>query len=149
MIDARVRGVLLAALAPLFFAAPGLSQALTGTITGRALDAGGGVLPGVEIAVSSPAMIGGPRTVFSDTQGVYRATQLPPGEYRVTFKLPGFSMLNIDGVRLDVGATMTINGRTHANSNIYVGSSSTLTFTRETFGARILSRLRRCQVWTD
>src|SRR5207249_1555207 len=75
MVCARVRRVLLDALAPLFVAAPCFSQALTGTITGRALDTGGGVLPGVEIAVSSPAMIGGPRTVFSDTQGVYRATQ--------------------------------------------------------------------------
>jgi hypothetical protein len=110
MIGARVRQVLPAALALLLGAAPAFSQALTGTITGRALDQGGGMLPGVEIAVSSPALIGGPRTIFSDAQGVYRATQLPPGEYRVTFKLPGFSMLNIDGVRLDVGATMTING---------------------------------------
>ena len=37
-------------------------------------------------------------------------TQLPSGEYRVTFKLSGFKTLNIDGVRVDLGATMTING---------------------------------------
>lgn len=35
------------------------SQALTGAITGRVLDASGGVLPGVEVSVTSPAMIGG------------------------------------------------------------------------------------------
>src|SRR5262249_14221419 len=87
MTGARVRGVLPAALAMSFVTASAFSQALTGTITGRALDAGGGVLPGVEVAVSSPALIGGARTIFADSQGVYRATQLPSGEYRVTFKL--------------------------------------------------------------
>src|SRR5437867_7245741 len=106
----RIQRVPPIVLAILVVAMPAFSQALTGTITGRALDSGGGVLPGVEVLVSSPAMIGGPRTVFGDAQGVYRATQLPSGEYRVTFKLSGFKTLNIDGVRLDVGATMTING---------------------------------------
>jgi len=110
MVVQRLRCVLLATLVPLSCAAPAFSQALTGVITGRALDSGGGVLPGVEVAVSSPALIGGPRTVFTDAQGVYRATQLPSGDYRVTFKLPGFKTLNVDAVRLDVGATMTING---------------------------------------
>lgn len=87
-----------------------LAQSTTGTITGRALDSSGGVLPGVEVGVSSPAMIGGVRTAFTDEQGVYRFTQLPLGEYRVSFKLAGFKALNIEAVRLDVGATMTING---------------------------------------
>jgi hypothetical protein len=102
--------VLLMVLAPLFFAAPAFSQALTGAMTGRALDSSGGVLPGVEVAVSSPALIGGARTTFTDAQGAYRVTQLPSGDYRVTFKLSGFKTLNVDAIRLDVGATMTING---------------------------------------
>src|SRR6266571_2515068 len=110
MDGARVRRVLLAVLAPFLFATPAFSQGLTGTITGRALDSSGGVFPGVEVAVSSPAMIGGARTTFTDAQGVYRVTQLPSGDYRVTFKLSGFKTLNIDAIRLDVGATMTING---------------------------------------
>lgn len=91
-------------------AAPAFAQALTGTITGRALDSSGGVLPGVEVAISSPAMIGGARTGFTDAQGVYRYTQLPSGEYRVSFKLSGFKTLNVEAIRVDVGATMTING---------------------------------------
>src|SRR5688500_3913871 len=52
--------------------APAFSQALTGTITGRALDSSGGVLPGVDVSISSPAMIGGARTAVTDDQGVYR-----------------------------------------------------------------------------
>jgi hypothetical protein len=91
-------------------AAPVFAQSTTGTITGRALDSSGGVLPGVEVSISSPAMIGGARTAFTDEQGVYRFTQLVAGEYRVTFKLSGFKTLNIESVRVDTGATMTING---------------------------------------
>lgn len=89
---------------------PAAAQALTGVLTGRALDASGGVLPGVEVSIASPAMIGGPRTGFTNEQGVYRFTQLPPGEYSVTFRLAGFKTLTLTGVRVDVGATMTING---------------------------------------
>jgi hypothetical protein len=101
---------LLALPLALVSAATAFPQAITGTITGRALDASGGILPGVEVSVSSPSMIGGARTTFTDGQGVYRVTQLPSGDYRVTFKLSGFRTLNIDGVVVSVGGTMTING---------------------------------------
>src|SRR4051812_8651700 len=97
-------------LASLLFAPPAFAQAITGTITGRALDSSGGILPGVEVAVSSPSMIGGARTTFTDAQGAYRVTQLPSGEYRVTFKLTGFRTLNIEAITVGVGSTMTING---------------------------------------
>ena len=61
------QGFLLAVLlAPLLLAPPAFAQAITGTITGRALDSSGGILPGVEVAVSSPSMIGGARTTFTD-----------------------------------------------------------------------------------
>src|SRR5687768_11579069 len=104
------------ALLALACAAPAFPQTVTGTITGRALDSSGGILPGVEVSITSPAMIGGARTAFTDEQGVYRFTQLPAGEYRVSFKLPGFKTLNIEGVRVDTGATMTINGTMQIDS---------------------------------
>ncbi|MDP1569214.1 MAG: carboxypeptidase regulatory-like domain-containing protein [Vicinamibacterales bacterium] len=81
-----------------------------GTLTGRALDSSGGLLPGVDVTITSPAMIGGPRSTVTDAQGAYRFTQLPSGEYRVSFALQGFQTLNIEGVRVTIGATMTING---------------------------------------
>lgn len=106
----RTLSLLAGVLLVLALAPPAFSQALTGTITGRAIDAGGGLLPGVDVTVTSPAMIGGPRTAFTDPQGVYRVTLLPAGEYRVTFKLAGFKTLNVDAVTIGVGSTMTING---------------------------------------
>jgi hypothetical protein len=82
----------------------------SGTLTGRALDSSGGVLPGVTVTITSPAMIGGARSAVTDEQGAYRFTQLASGEYRVSFALQGFQTLNIEGVRITIGATQTING---------------------------------------
>jgi hypothetical protein len=117
MSRARLTNALLATL--VFMAALpawAAAQAITGTITGRVLDTSSGVLPGVEVSITSPSMIGGARTAITDEQGTYRFTQLASGEYRVSFKLAGFKTLNIESVRVDVGATMTINGKLDIDS---------------------------------
>src|ERR1043166_7476818 len=89
---------------------PSYAQIATGAITGRAADSSGALIPGVEVSIISPAMIGGARSAPTDETGTYRFTLLPPGTYRVTFALPGFKTLNIDGVNVTPGVTMTING---------------------------------------
>jgi len=90
--------------------APGvLAQNVLGTITGRALDKSAAIIPGVEVTITSPAMIGGARTAVTDETGAYRFTQLAVGTYRVSFALPGFRTLNIDGVNVTSGASTTIN----------------------------------------
>src|SRR5581483_2398984 len=96
---------LIFALLVLAYAKPGLSQS-TGAIVGRATDTSGALIPGVEVTISSPAMIGGARTAPTDETGSYRFTLLVPGIYRVSFGLPGFKTLNIDGVQVTAGATM-------------------------------------------
>ena len=48
---------------------------------------------------------------MTDAEGVYRFTALPGGVYVVKFDLPGFTTLNIEGVQVNAGATMTINGK--------------------------------------
>src|SRR5207244_5296413 len=89
---------------------PAFAQVHTGSITGRAADNSGALIPGVEVSITSPAMIGGARSAPTDELGVYRFTLLPPGTYRVSFTLPGFKTLNVEGVVVPAGATMTING---------------------------------------
>src|SRR5688572_8752174 len=92
-------------------ASPAYSQTQTsGAITARALDTSGALIPGVEVTISSPAMIGGARNALTDEQGSYRFTELVPGTYRVSFALPGFKTLNIDGIPVNAGVTRTING---------------------------------------
>jgi len=92
-------------------ALPASAQQQTGAITGRASDTSGGALPGVTVSIASPQMIGGARTAVTDEEGAYRFTLLTGGTYTVTFALPGFNTLNIEGVVLGAGQTMTINGK--------------------------------------
>ncbi len=90
---------------------PAISAAQTGSaITGVARDASGGVLPGVTIEASSPALIEGTRVAVSDDQGVYRIVDLRPGTYRVSFTLPGFKSFVRDGIALTSAFTATVNG---------------------------------------
>src|SRR5438552_368628 len=91
-------------------AIPGFSQIPTGAITARASDTSGALIPGVEVTISSPAMIGGTRTAITDEQGQYRFTELVPGTYRVSFALAGFKTLNLTDVPVAANSTRTVTG---------------------------------------
>ena len=89
---------------------PAISAAQTGSaITGVVRDPSGGVLPGVTVEASSPALIEGARVAVSDDQGIFRIVDLRPGTYRVSFTLPGFKALVRDGIVLTSAFTATVN----------------------------------------
>ena len=79
-----------------------------GTLTGTVRDASGGVLPGVTVEATSPAIQGGVRSVVSDNAGIYRIIDLPAGIYSLSFTLPGFNVVKRDGIQLGGSATLTI-----------------------------------------
>lgn len=64
-------------------------QTRPGAIEGYVADAFGGVLPGVTIAVSSPALPAA-RTVTSNSAGRFVLPELPAGDYTLSFSLSGF-----------------------------------------------------------
>ena len=81
---------------------PGAAHAQdSASIAGSVADSTGGVLPGVTVVASSPALIEGSRTVVTDGAGAYRIVALRPGTYTVTFTLPGFSTVVREGVELE------------------------------------------------
>lgn len=80
----------------------------TGVITGVVLDETKGVMPGVTVTVSGPAVMGTPSTT-TGANGSYRVTNLPPGEYLVTFELAGFGTVIREGIRVGSGFTATVN----------------------------------------
>ena len=84
-------------------------SALSGAIAGVVRDASGGVLPGVTVEASSPALIEKTRAVVTDSQGNYKITDLRPGSYMVTFTLPGFSTFKREGIELTTGFTAAAN----------------------------------------
>jgi hypothetical protein len=66
------------------------AQPLAGTLIGTVKDAQGGVLPGVVVRVSSPALIGGSQTVRTNEKGQLRFPALTPGEYVLDIEAQGF-----------------------------------------------------------
>src|SRR2546422_9793887 len=78
------------------------------SLTGTVRDASGGVLPGVTVEASSPALIEKTRTAATDGSGQYRIVDLRPGTYALTFTLPGFNTVKRDGIELTGSQTITI-----------------------------------------
>jgi hypothetical protein len=66
---------------------PAVAMAQEGQIAGTVRDSSGGVVPGVLVEVTSPALIEKVRTATTDGSGQYRITRLPIGSYSVTFTL--------------------------------------------------------------
>ena len=77
-------------------------------IEGKVADQGGGVLPGVTISITSPALLGGARSTVTEAEGRYRFAALPAGTYQITFELAGFKKITRE-VRLDTGFVATLN----------------------------------------
>src|SRR5688572_12654838 len=88
--------------------AQGGGASSTGSISGEIKDAQGGVLPGVTVTATSPAQIGA-LTAVSNEAGIYRFPAVPPGEYRLSFELPGFQTNVRDGIRITLGFNAQVN----------------------------------------
>ncbi|HKE88095.1 MAG TPA: carboxypeptidase regulatory-like domain-containing protein [Vicinamibacterales bacterium] len=96
--------------------AAGPSVATAQSLAGTVRDTSGAVLPGVTIEASSPALITKVRTGVTDETGQYRIPDLPPGTYKVTFTLTGFTTVVREGVELSGGGVMTIGAEMRVGS---------------------------------
>jgi hypothetical protein len=115
-----------------------------GSITGVVKDASGGVLPGVSVEASSPALIEKTRTAVTDGTGQYRIEDLRPGTYTITATLQGFSTYKREGIELTGTFTATIN------ADLKVGSlSETITVSGETPVVDVQSASREITLSTD
>jgi len=100
------RAALLCIFSLVLLPAAALAQA---SITGVVRDPSGGVLPGVTVEASSPALIEKTRSVVTDGGGQYRIIDLRPGTYTVSFSLSGFSTVRREGVELAGSFVATID----------------------------------------
>ena len=79
-----------------------------GQITGRVLDASGGVLPGATITVTNP-QTGVAATEQANTAGVYVFPNLLPGTYNVKVELQGFQSAVRNSVELQTQQTVRLD----------------------------------------
>jgi TonB-dependent receptor-like protein/carboxypeptidase family protein len=87
----------------------GAAQGLTGALIGTVKDDQGGVLPGVSVHVSSPALIGGRLTQTTNERGQFRFLVLPPGRYVLDIEFPRFAPVHDEDIRIGAGATLERN----------------------------------------
>jgi Carboxypeptidase regulatory-like domain len=88
----------------------------SGDIAGTATDSSGAAIAGVNVEATSPALIEKARVTVTDSNGLYKIVNLPPGTYAVTFTKDGFSTLRREGVELSVAFTATVNGAMEVGS---------------------------------
>jgi hypothetical protein len=81
------------------------AQTTTGTISGRALDVQGLVVPGVNVTVTGSQ---GSKSAVSDAQGRFSIPFLTPGTYTVHAELQGFKPFDRTNVVVPVSQTVTV-----------------------------------------
>jgi hypothetical protein len=85
-----------------------LSAQQTGEIRGKITEEKGEALPGVAVTAKSPNLQG-LRTAVSDKNGFFRLPLLPVGTYSLTFDLPGFEKLTLEGQDVHLGFTASLS----------------------------------------
>ncbi len=89
-------------------AAAAQTQITTGVIQGVVTDTSGAVLPGVDVEARN-VETNLARNVVTDRDGRFVALQLPPGRYKVTFKLTGFATFVQENILLRVGQSAQVS----------------------------------------
>ena len=85
-----------------------LAQTGDGSLRGYVRDEQGGVLPGVTVTATSPVLLA-PVVAVSESDGLYRLINLPPGIYTITAELAGFATYRQDGILARAGSTFSID----------------------------------------
>ena len=112
------------------------------TFTGVVKDQSGAVLPGVSVEASSPALIQKSRLTVTDERGTYKIIDLRPGNYSMTFTLPGFKTVMRE-VELPSDFTATINAEMTVGAveeSITVAAESPVVDSQTNFKAQVLPR---------
>ncbi len=102
----RAGSLLLLFVAFLLVPRTGLPQSLTGTLIGTVKDEQGGVVPGAQVTLSSPALIGGPSKSVTNERGQLRFQALSPGLYTLEIQKDRFATHRDEQVTVGAGATI-------------------------------------------
>src|SRR5215467_11261304 len=136
----KTRNILLLFAILAFLAPAAFGQS---SIAGQVKDATGAVLPGVTVEVSSPVLIEGTRSTITNETGLYNIVNLRPGDYTVTFTLPGFKVVKREGILLPTSFTATVNAELTVggvNESITVEGESPLVDVRNSLVETVMNR---------
>jgi len=88
----------------LFVISVGSASAQTGKVAGRITDDSGSPLPGVNLFI--PSTLQG---ATSDIDGYFTILNVSPGTYSLQSSFIGFATQTVEGVRVNIGQTTTVN----------------------------------------
>jgi hypothetical protein len=80
-----------------------------GKLTGTVTQEDQAVIPGATVEISSPALLGGPRSATTSATGTYAFRNLPAGRYKVTASLAGFKTIVRENIDVSADATVTLD----------------------------------------
>ncbi len=90
------------AMGVMLLSVPAPTQVAGATLTGSITDPAGRVIPGVQIVITNEAT-GVVTKVVTNSNGLYTAGNLLPGDYSVSISSPGFNTEERTGIELTVG----------------------------------------------
>src|SRR4030095_10820559 len=102
--------LLCAAIAIVLFGTAAWAQGTFGRLAGTVFDAGGGVLPGRVVTLTSEQTVQ-VQTAVSGDSGAFLFAQVQPGLYTVTMTLTGFRTAQFENVEIDVGVERSLTAR--------------------------------------
>lgn len=104
----RLKRLAFTACLSMLVASSAFAQVESGDLVGTITDASGAAVPDTTVeAVNVATSI---RTVVQgSSSGLYRVSNLPPGDYRVTATAAGFAPTSLNDVRVDVNKVATVN----------------------------------------
>ncbi len=142
MTRAILRAFAALAIVTAFGLAPAAAQTgqMFGELVGKVSDDQGGVLPGVTVTLSGPAVMGSP-TAVSNAQGLYRFPAVNTGTYTLKFELSGFAPLTREGIIVPVRQTVTVDAALKIaalqETVVVTGASPTVDVENTKVGARL------------
>src|SRR5579863_460456 len=113
----RLNCVGLLAVLMTFGAIPSVAQGVSGRIVGTLTDSSGAVIPNATVTITNQDTAIATR-VISNSNGEYRADNLPPGNYRIQVEAPSLQSV------VSKGNVVTVDNATVVNLELKVGSTS-------------------------
>jgi hypothetical protein len=104
--SAHIWFVAIFAAACVLFSLVAAAQTLTGTLIGTARDEQDAAVPGGQVRITSPALIGGPRIMLTSEAGQFRFPNLAPGSYTLDIETPGFGSYHEEDIRIGASTTL-------------------------------------------
>jgi hypothetical protein len=123
----RYRCILRLLLLTICIATPAFAQSTSASISGQVVDPSGRTIPDADIQILNEAT-GVQYTNRTNSSGIYTASILPPGQYRIQVSKIGFKTLIKPGIVLNVESAVALNftlpiGATSESITVEAGAS--------------------------